>query len=83
MVEPVLYRRIKLKGDFNPEDFETRQEFAVSADGTRIPMFIVQRAGTLSDGNNPTLLYGYGGASGLSMASAYCVKYRAAYLYLY
>lgn len=61
-LEPALYRRIQLKGDFNPEDFETRQEFAVSADGTRVPMFIVQRAGTPRDGNNPTLLYGYGGA---------------------
>ena len=62
-MEPVLHRRTKLKGHFNPEDFETRQEFAVSADGTRVPMFIVQRAGTLNDGTNPTLLYGYGGAS--------------------
>lgn len=51
-----------MKGDFNPEEFETRQEFAVSADGTRVPMFIVQRVGTPRDGNNPTLLYGYGGA---------------------
>lgn len=33
----------------------------MSADGTRVPMFIVQRAGTPRDGGNPTLLYGYGG----------------------
>lgn len=59
----MLYRRIKLKGDFNPDDFETRQEFAVSADGTRVPMFIVQRAGAPLEGKSPTLLYGYGGTS--------------------
>ena len=41
--------------------YETRQEFAVSKEGTRVPMFIVQRRGAARDGQNPTLLYGYGG----------------------
>ena len=46
---------------FNPEGFETRQVFYPSADGTRIPMFLTYREGIELDGQNPTLLYGYGG----------------------
>ena len=58
--EATLFRRIELEG-LNPDDFETTQRFVSSRDGARIPMFIVQRKGTPRDGNNPTLLYGYGG----------------------
>ena len=46
---------------FNPEDYETKQVFYTSKDGTRVPMFITARKGAKLDGNNPTLLYGYGG----------------------
>ncbi len=47
--------------DFDPEVYETRQIFYTSKDGTRVPMFIVHKKGIELDGNNPTLLYGYGG----------------------
>ncbi len=47
--------------DFVPADYETKQVFFPSKDGTRIPMFIVYKKGLKLDGNNPTLLYGYGG----------------------
>ncbi len=47
--------------DFNPDEYETRQVFYNSRDGTRIPMFIVYKKGVKLDGRNPTLLYGYGG----------------------
>jgi prolyl oligopeptidase len=47
--------------DFNADDYETRQVFYNSKDGTKIPMFIVHKKGIKLDGNNPTLLYGYGG----------------------
>jgi prolyl oligopeptidase len=49
--------------DYNPDDFETRQVFYTSRDGTRVPMFLVHKAGLELDGTNPTLLYGYGGFS--------------------
>ena len=41
--------------------FETRQVFFNSKDGTRVPMFITMKKGTALDGSNPTILYGYGG----------------------
>jgi prolyl oligopeptidase len=47
--------------DFRPQDYEVKQVFYHSKDGTRIPMFIAHKKGIKLDGNNPTLLYGYGG----------------------
>lgn len=49
------------KVDFSPKDFVTKQVFYHSKDGTRIPMFITMKKGTKLDGENPTLLYAYGG----------------------
>ena len=46
---------------FNADGLRTQQFEATSRDGTRIPYFIVMRAGTELKGGNPTLLYGYGG----------------------
>lgn len=46
---------------FRPEDYETKQVWYESKDGTKIPMFIVHRRGLLLNGHNPTLLYAYGG----------------------
>jgi len=46
---------------FKPEQYETKQVFFNSKDGTRVPMFLVYKKGIKLDGNNPTLLYGYGG----------------------
>jgi len=46
---------------FKPEDYETKQVFYTSKDGTRIPMFITHKKGIQLNGNNPTILYGYGG----------------------
>ena len=46
---------------FNPEDYVTEQIFFESADGTKVPMFIVYKKGLKKDGNNPVYMYGYGG----------------------
>jgi prolyl oligopeptidase len=46
---------------FRPEDYETKEAFYNSKDGTRVPMFLVYKKGLKLDGKNPTLLYGYGG----------------------
>lgn len=46
---------------FDPAAFETSQVFYSSKDGTEVSMYLVHRKGLLLDGNNPTLLYGYGG----------------------
>lgn len=54
-----VFRRPKV--DFDPDRYETKQIFYNSNDGTRIPMFITHKKGLRLDGNNPTLLYGYGG----------------------
>ena len=48
-------------------DIEVRREFATSKDGTKIPLNILSRKGTTRDGQNPTLLYAYGGY-GISMS---------------
>ncbi|MCC7303602.1 MAG: S9 family peptidase [Bacteroidia bacterium] len=47
--------------DFNSEDYETKQVFFPSKDGTKIPMFITHKKGINMDGSNPCFLYGYGG----------------------
>ncbi len=70
-VPSVIYRYDLLTGisrvfrqpeiDFNPEDYQTKQVFYTSKDGTKIPMFITHKKGLKLDGHNPTYLYGYGG----------------------
>jgi prolyl oligopeptidase len=47
--------------DFKPADYETKQVFYASKDGTKVPMFITHRKGLKLDGGNPTMLYAYGG----------------------
>ena len=47
--------------DFDPSQYEEKQEWFTSKDGTKIPVFIVHKKGLKMDGNNPTLLYAYGG----------------------
>jgi prolyl oligopeptidase len=54
-----IFRKSDVK--FSPNDYEVKQVFYNSKDGTKIPMFIVHKKGIKLDGNNPTLLYAYGG----------------------
>ncbi|GAA4276038.1 prolyl oligopeptidase family serine peptidase [Aquimarina mytili] len=54
-----LYRKPKI--DFDPENFESKQVFYTSKDGTKVPMIITYKKGVELNGKNPTILYGYGG----------------------
>lgn len=47
--------------DFNSSDYESKQVFYTSKDGTEIPMMITHKKGIELNGKNPTILYGYGG----------------------
>ncbi len=51
----------KPKVDFNSNQFESKQVFYTSKDGTKVPMIITYKKGIKLNGNNPTILYGYGG----------------------
>ena len=77
---PTVYR-LDLKTDaasmwkqpklvFEPTQYETRQVFASSKDGTKVPIFISFRKGTKLDGTAPAILYGYGGFN-VSLGPAY------------
>ena len=69
--ESTLFRQPTVS--FNPENYETRQVFYRSKDGTQIPMFITHKKGLFLDGNNPTLLYAYGGFN-ISLTPSFSVS---------
>jgi prolyl oligopeptidase len=54
-----IYQQLKV--DFKFGNYESKQVFYTSKDGTRIPMIITYKKGTPLNGKNPTILYGYGG----------------------
>lgn len=57
--ESTVYKESGVK--FDPTQFESKQVFYSSKDGTKVPMILTYKKGLKLDGNNPTLLYGYGG----------------------
>src|SRR5262249_49769469 len=68
----------KPKVDFKGEDYETKQVFYKSKDGTQVPMFIIYKKGLKLDGGHPTHLYGYGGFN-ISLTPSFSVT-RAVWL---
>ena len=46
---------------FNPSDYDSKQVFYSSKDGTKVPMIITHKKGVVLNGKTPTILYGYGG----------------------
>ena len=54
-----VFRKPELR--LNPDDYVTVQSFFKSKDGANVPMFITYKKGLQLNGNNPTLIYGYGG----------------------
>jgi prolyl oligopeptidase len=69
--ESTVFRRPQV--DFDPQAYETTQVFYRSKDGTRVPMFITHKRGLPRDGNNPTLLYAYGGFN-ISITPSFAVS---------
>jgi prolyl oligopeptidase len=65
-----IFRQPKV--DFDASRYETRQVFYNSKDGTRLPMFLTYKKGIKLDGENPTLLYAYGGFD-ISLTPAFSV----------
>jgi prolyl oligopeptidase len=51
------------KTSLDVSQYETKQLFAVSKDGTKVPFFLTAKKNVARDGSNPTMLYGYGGFS--------------------
>ena len=57
--ESTVHMKSKVK--FDSDNFESKQVFYTSKDGTKVPMIITHKKGLVLDGTNPTILYGYGG----------------------
>lgn len=78
-----LYRKSDVK--LNTDNYETKQLFFKSKDGTKVPLFITYKKGLKLDGNNPTLIYGYGGFNipmtpGFSVANAFFIEQGGIYV---
>ncbi|MFD2555877.1 prolyl oligopeptidase family serine peptidase [Sphingobacterium tabacisoli] len=54
-----VYKKAAIQ--FDPTQYESKQVFYTSKDGTKVPMIITHKKGVKLDGTNPTMLYGYGG----------------------
>jgi prolyl oligopeptidase len=63
----------RAKVAMNPAEYEVKQVFYTSKDGTKVPMFLSYKKGLKLDGNNPTLLYGYGGFD-ISMTPGFSIS---------
>ena len=66
-----IYKQSNVK--FNPKNYESRQVFYTSADGTKVPMIITSKKGIKLNGKNPTMLYGYGGFN-ISLTPSFSVS---------
>ncbi|MEP6584931.1 MAG: prolyl oligopeptidase family serine peptidase [Ginsengibacter sp.] len=72
-----LFRKSEVK--INADNYQTVQSFFKSKDGTKVPLFITYKKGLKLDGNNPVLLYGYGGFNipmtpGFSISNAFFLE---------
>ncbi|MEP7070590.1 MAG: prolyl oligopeptidase family serine peptidase [Usitatibacter sp.] len=77
--KPAREKLKALPAFFDAKGLKTTQGEATSRDGTKIPYFVVMRAGAKMDGSNPTILYGYGGYE-ISMVPSYSGTLGSAWL---
>ena len=78
-----LFRKNEVK--VNTDNYQTVQTFFTSKDGAKVPMFITYKKGIKLDGNNPTLIYGYGGFNipmtpGFSISNAFFIEQGGVYV---
>jgi prolyl oligopeptidase len=78
-----LFRKTEVK--VNTDRYETVQSFFTSKDGTKVPMFITYKKGLKLDGNNPLLMYGYGGFNlpqtpGFNISNAFFIEQGGVYV---
>ncbi|HLS95537.1 MAG TPA: prolyl oligopeptidase family serine peptidase [Sphingobacterium sp.] len=66
-----IYKKSAVK--FDPSQYESKQVFYTSKDGTKVPMIITYKKGIKLDGSNPTMLYGYGGFN-ISLTPSFSVS---------
>lgn len=81
--QSTLFRKTAVK--VKTEDFVTEQVFFTSKDGTKVPMFLTYKKGMVRNGQNPVLLYGYGGFNiavtpGFSTSNAFFVEQGGIYV---
>ncbi len=67
-----LLKQQEVVGGYKAEDYQTERIWAEATDGTKIPMSIVYKKGLQKNGNNPTMLYGYG-SYGASMDPTFSI----------
>lgn len=80
--QSTLFRKTEVK--FDVSQFETKQVFFTSKDGTKVPMFLTYKKGLKLDGTNPALIYGYGGFNipstpGFSVSNAFFMEQGGIY----
>ncbi len=73
--EKVARTALRYKAVVDYSDVQVVRDFATSKDGTKVPLNIISRKGTKPDGNNPTVLYGYGGFD-VSLTPVFSVRLR-------
>lgn len=70
--EKKLLKQTEVVGGYDPSQYQTERLWATADDGTEIPMSVVYKKGLKKDGNNPTLIYGYG-SYGASMDPTFSI----------
>jgi oligopeptidase B len=58
--ERTMVKQVPVLGGYDPAEYVTERQWATATDGTRVPLSVVRRRDTPTDGTAPGMLYGYG-----------------------